>query len=174
MDLSRKDSKSLAKLIDLDPRDEKLWGAGELADVLAHQLRAPLRVDLVGGEGVTAEKWRQCSGEISSFGALFHHQAPPVELLNQVKQFAKHFLTQTEKGAIPPEVATVLYYAAILTAATRARVRISDLSSPSLKSGIAWILRQTWLDAATRSIFEEGLHGLDPWDQLPKRIEPKG
>ena len=159
LDLKHADSGSLARLIGVDGQTDPFWRAEDLAEVLAHQLRAPLIVDLQDGEGVTRDVFSRYPGQIDSFGSLLHHPQPPIELLLLVKRFAKQFLNDS-KGAIPREVATILYYAAIVVAITRCKQRISDLEPAELDAGIYWALRQAWVDPATHALFEDGLREL--------------
>lgn len=135
------------------------WQAVELADILAHQLRAPLLFDLKQPEVPS------CAGDpqraapaatMKSFGDLLRHPAPPVELLRLTKEFAKS--SDGAGGcALPAEVATVLYYAAIAAARLRLNVQISKLTTSELQDGFNWAIRQQWIDDHTRSLFTEAL-----------------
>jgi hypothetical protein len=58
---------------------------------------------------------------------------------------------------LPPEVATLLYYAAILVARRRHGQRITQLDDNSLRSGVEWSLQQPWVDQRTKSLFQEGI-----------------
>ena len=60
-------------------------------------------------------------------------------------------------GAFPPEVGTLLYYAAIVAARLRHGRRITGMTDEDLRNGIEWAMQLPWLDEATRDLFREGL-----------------
>ena len=93
---------------------------------------------------------------LKSFGDLLAHPHPPVELLKVTKDFAKA-CRLSPRGALPKEIATVLYFASIAAAMVRCRRRITGLSDADLADGLRWTLARPWLDAPTRSLIEEGL-----------------
>ena len=134
------------------------WGAGELADILRHQLGVALIAELEGyqAQHSIAELSNSNEGKLRTYGDLFVHPNPPLELLRLTKEFVKNSDKQTA-GGIPPEVATVLYYGAIAIALLRHGQRITELTSDAIRKGIEWVLRQRWLDTATRRPFEEAL-----------------
>jgi hypothetical protein len=131
--------------------------AGELGQVLLHQLSAPLLFDLssVDASETVLSVTKDKSDQPASFEELFRHPHPPRELLLLVKEFAKTS-DQCENSPLPPEIATVLYYAAILSARLRLGERISTLSDESLANGLRWALAQDWL-GPIRDLFAEGL-----------------
>src|SRR5205823_4989142 len=86
---------------------------------------------------------------LNSFGDLLSHPRPPLELLELTKEFAKTSDTRAS-SPLPPEVATVLYYAAIVAARLRHGAGITGLGARDLRDGIAWALRQPWLDGRVR------------------------
>lgn len=165
--------RSLAALLDVGGRDPNFWMPGELKDVLRHQLRAPLLFDLktVDREGGAVDGWKSGSSPAgragrsdrvstadpppASFGDLLHHPRPPLELLRLTKEFAKASDSRSD-NPLPPEVATVLYYAAILVALVRHGRRITALSDSQLLDGLDWVLQQPWLDGRTRDLFAAG------------------
>jgi len=97
----------------------------------------------------------------ATFGDLLHHPQPPLEMLQRVKRFAKACKVKAE-GPLPPEVATVLYFASIVVALLRCEARISELDNKAIRTGTEWALAQTWLDQPTRSIFEEAAAKWEP------------
>ena len=149
----------LASLMNVegDPRHGG-WRSDELAEILRHQLEAPLLFDLSGvaGDGAGAASLARHveEGQAWSFGALFLHPNPPLTMLRLTKRFAK---TSDRRAAnpLPPEVATVLYYAAILAALLRHNQRISGVNDKTLREGTEWVLGQAWVTGPLRELFRE-------------------
>ncbi len=144
----------------------RLWRDDELQSICRHQLAAPIEFDLdslplrpAQGKQVAMT----CAAQnllIRSFADLLHHPHPPVELLEMIRQYAKACRADPE-GALPPEVASVLYYAAILVAQMRCQTRIGSLGDDALKAGTRKLLSYAWLDQPMRGLFEEGLKHLE-------------
>ena len=124
-----------------------LWRPEELGDVLRHQLSAPLETAGTGGD----EPGRPTHGEL-----LFREEDPPAAALRRVKDWAKPFMS-CDDGDVPPEVAGVLYFAAILAARVRLGLRISELPDARLGEGARWALGLVWLDAAAVPLFRAAL-----------------
>src|SRR5690242_12237230 len=110
-----------------------IWEPGELAAVLRHQLAAPLDFTPPGAEEAgerarpkTADLVPTSPGLPQTFGDLLFAPNPPIDLLIQLKAFAKPFVTSA-RGALPREIAAVLYYGSIILARTRGGRRISEL-----------------------------------------------
>jgi hypothetical protein len=104
-----------------------------------------------------SEGWTVARDEkvpLNSFSDLFRHPKPPVALLKLTKEFAKSS-DRRSASPLPPEIATVLYYAAIVTALLRHGSPISRLSLRALKEGVTWALEQPWLDEQMRGLFDE-------------------
>src|SRR3712207_613502 len=110
----------LASMLDVACDIGPAWTEQELGAVLRHQLAAPLTLDLG-----TAASGLPCEG-IETFGQLLHHPSPPLDLLVSAKDFAKA-MRNDPGGALPKEVAAVMYFAAILVAERRCGRRISRL-----------------------------------------------
>ena len=151
-DWSKATSLGLAGLLQVE--DEALWTARDLAAILAHQLAAPLETDLGRREAISPGRrdapdvWPA----IRTFGELFDHPSPPVELLERTKRFAKTARSQPD-GPLPDEVATVLYLAAIATARRKCGRSISQLDEAALRHALEWALAQPWLAASLRELF---------------------
>jgi hypothetical protein len=134
------------------------WRPDELGEILKHQLEAPLLFDLGTTDGHTSDDPSAPvdSGvpPVSNFGELFLHPRPPLQLLRLTKRFAK---TSDRRAAnpLPEEVATVLYYAAIVAAQLRHGEQISRVSDSTLREGIAWVLAQDWVTDPLRGVFVE-------------------
>jgi hypothetical protein len=88
---------------------------------------------------------------IKTFRDLLRHSHPPVELLELTKRFAKRCRSCPD-SPLPDEVATVLYFLAIVVAQTKCRARISGLDGEALRHGLDWALGQSWLDADIRRL----------------------
>jgi hypothetical protein len=153
----------LAKLIQADPETVRGWDRDELADVLRHQLAVPLTVDLKLDPATEAEALESSSidafpagsAKLTSFGDVLRHPSPPLSLLQLIKDFAK------AKGVpgdspLPREVATVLYYTAIILARVRHGSSITSLPDAGLLAALRWALLQHWLDPQVRELFNTG------------------
>jgi hypothetical protein len=158
------DPQSLAGLLSLasasvaqsSPDIRVAWSVTDLAAIWRHQLAAPLLLDLgsINDDANTAVSTHTRSApRLESFADLLGHPSPPIELLQLVKQFAK---SQRHAGTalFPAEIASLLYYLAIVLAALRLRRRITRMDHSHLRQGVEWCLRQPWIDPATRELFE--------------------
>ncbi|MEX2386831.1 MAG: hypothetical protein WD534_03050 [Phycisphaeraceae bacterium] len=94
--------------------------------------------------------------EIKTLRELLMHPAPPMELLRLTKQFFKE-AGHCNDHPLPHEVAIVLYYSLIIVTWRQHREWITALNIQDLTSGIAWSLRQTWLDEQIRTLLEAGV-----------------
>jgi hypothetical protein len=154
------DPHGMAALINVGSGDERIWNADELEAILKHQLSAPIEVDLASLERRLAAQLRLAAAShgllLKSFGDLLHHPNPPLELLKLTKDFAKA-CRLSRGGPLPREIATVLYFASIVVAMVRCQRRITRLDDADTRHGVEQCLAQTWLDAATRQLFEDGL-----------------
>ena len=157
------DPHALAALLDAGSDDDRIWNPAELEAILKHQLSAPIEVDLVSLERHLAARLRLAASShgllLRSFGDLLHHPNPPLELLKLTKDFAKA-CRLSRGGPLPREIATVLYFASIVAALVRCQRRITRLSDADTRHGVEQCLAQSWLDAATRQLLDEGLKAL--------------
>jgi hypothetical protein len=153
-------AKELAALLATGEELARLWHPDELAAIFRHQISAPMLVDLGSFDPRTAAQLKIVSEAqgllLKSFSDLFHHPAPPVELLELVKDFAKANLDHPESG-LPSEIASALYYTSIAAALVHLNKRISKLSDTDLHRGLNWAREQTWLDDATRQLLGAAL-----------------
>jgi hypothetical protein len=155
------DPRRVARLFDASESDgERFWRPEELAAVLRHQLSAPLRVDIAGlacGSAARLKTLAESQGLLlKSFGDLLHHPCPPLELLEETKQFAKTCRISPQ-SPVPKDVAAVLYFASIAVAMTRCGRRISALSRDELTRGFRWVAEQSWVDEKTRGLISEAV-----------------
>ena len=148
----------LASLLSSGGEPSKLWRPEELAAIFRHQMSAPMVVDLGAFDARTALRLRTLSETqglvLKSFGDLFHHPAPVLELLELVKDFAKANVDQPESG-LPGEIAAALYYTSIAAALVRLNTRITQLPDAALQAGLQHTLAQAWLDEPTRELLTQ-------------------
>ena len=131
----------LGQLITFDSDDRAVWPTEQLRVLLAQHLCAPL--PLAGADTLT-------------FAQLLQHPHPPMNLLWEMKEFAKRS-TQNRDSMIPPELCLVLYYGCITLALVRWKHRITKLPDDDLFDGLAWAARQPWVDDQTRDLLREGM-----------------
>jgi hypothetical protein len=154
---------SLARIFELD--EGPAWQPEELGAILRHQLEAPMQLDL----GTIPEADQRQSAltsaarhpAIRNLRELFAHPAPPLEMLEAAKDLAKALRNRPD-APVPPEIATVLYFEAIVVARLRCGQTISHLDEPSLKKGVQWALAQPWLDEGSLQCFREALQTMAP------------
>src|SRR5262245_26692266 len=90
----------------------------ELRAILLHELTKPVQFDLSALPSAQVTSVRnQAEAEhlvLKSLSDLLLHPHPPLRLLAAVKKFAKSH--QINPGHLPPNVSSLIYYAAIATA----------------------------------------------------------
>ena len=150
----------LAHLMGLDGAADDLWTPDELGAILRHQLAAPVHYDLMLGGAEPDEATAQpAEGQTlhgGTFGDVLHDDRPSLELLEQIKQFAKQHHSRPN-GSLPAPVARVVYYASIVAAIMRCSRRITRLDDGSLRQGLEWAVAEPWVDQQTRSLLQSGL-----------------
>jgi len=143
------DSRRLLRLAEPGAAVERIWSKHELGEILAHQLAAPICVDLQQLDNLRALQAAQLADAanppIRSFADLFAHENPPLELLRLVKAFAQAQLHAPEP-LLPKPIALTLYDGAILAALVRCGERITDLPDRNLAEGTAWLVGEPWMD----------------------------
>lgn len=161
--LTKSHARELAALIHTGDESSPLWGVNELAALFRHQMSAPMLMDLGSFDARTAEQLKVMTAAqgllLSSFADLFNHPAPPLPLLQMVKDFAKANMEHPESG-LPREIATAVYYSSIAAALVRLDVRISQLPDADLQRGLRKTQEQKWLDAQTKALLGEALKKL--------------
>jgi hypothetical protein len=164
-------AQELAALMASGDERGPLWRADELAAMFQHQMSAPMLMDLGSFDSRTASQLKTLSGAqgllLSSFADLLNHRAPPIQLLQLVKDFAKANMDHPESG-LPREIASVLYYASIASALIHLDARISQLPNADLQRGLGWMLEQSWLDEKTRGLLAEAVKKLSGDKEAPK------
>ena len=170
-DISKSQPQSLARMMDLDHKEQLLWKPEELGAILQHQLAAPIDFDFSYHGNMaqhSVEKFSSADGApIKTFRDLFEHPHPPVELLELTKQFAKR-CRNSRDGPLPDEIATIIYFLSIVSATTKCRRRISKLDDQSLRYALKWALAQPWLDKSTRDLLEEGYRAVKATGSPPE------
>jgi len=150
--VSRAEPRRLANLLDLTEAVTQPWRAQELSAILKHQLSAPIESDLA--HEAVSDRGSAQRVNVRTFGDLFHHPAPPIELLRSVKEFAKANRNHPA-SALPNEIATLLYFASIAVARARCGRRITSLSENEIRVGIDWTIAQDWVDSRTKALLRE-------------------
>jgi hypothetical protein len=153
----------LASLLASGEENTRLWRPEELAAIFRHQMAAPIIVDIGNFDSPTAKRLKE-EGEargllLKSFADLFQHPAPPIELLTLIKDFAKANRDHPA-SALPPEIASALYYVSIGAALVRLDRLISQLPDDALRQGFQMTLQQDWLDQSTRDLLAKALSKL--------------
>jgi hypothetical protein len=157
-DLHDTDPRLLAQILATDDVPRRLWPAEELGAILRHQLATSVQMDLESGGSkfqarLAALPAAQQPGNLTYEG-VFQLASPPLELLSLIKQLAKSSRVRGE-SVLPPEIATVIYLAAIVTARLRLGRRITEQSDESLLHGIQWVLDQRWVNETTHALFRD-------------------
>jgi hypothetical protein len=152
--------KALEALINLSLVEDRLWRNEDLAAIFLHQLGASLILDLGGFDPLASDRVKRlCAARdlpLKSFKDLFHHPAPPRELLVLTKNFAKANMVRTE-SPVPGEIATALYYLSIAAGMVHLGVRISKLSDSDMRRSLTWIKGRPWIDGETSKLLDEAL-----------------
>ena len=89
-------------------------------------------------------------------GDLFQHPYPPVEVMRAVKDWAKHCIQQNDEST-PPQIASIIYLAAVATALVRCDQRITHSENTDLQVTFRQALGAAWLSRDVRRIFEEAM-----------------
>ncbi len=155
-------SDRMAWLLDLN-RHAGEWQEDEFKDILHHQMQAPLNFDLKRYEEkelYAAEEMQSYDPlfekDIKTFDQLLHHPRPPLSLLKLCKRFARDNRFSAG-GSLPDEVATVIYYAAVVVALGHYGERITTLSHSEIQRGVCWIMGRRWVSKKTRKLLQNAL-----------------
>ena len=153
-------TRNLQPFFDPNFRERRVWHPAELGAILAHQWRAPLEADLTGqAKGQSRRLALLCDAEhllIKSFGDVFGHQLPPIELLVMIKDFAKRNLSHTD-AELPDEIAKLLYVLSVVVARTRCGSSITTQDDATVRRNIESVLAQPWLTTEVIGVLHEGL-----------------
>lgn len=151
--------RGLDRLMEFGLAAGKACRPDELRAVWQHHLGSPLQFDL-GNLDAPASRRLRVLGEaegllLRSLRDVLQHPHPPMELLQLTKDFAKAH-EKSPRSPLPPEVARLLYLAAIAAAWARCGRRITSLDDAQLARAFDWALDQSWADRATRKLIASG------------------
>jgi hypothetical protein len=160
----RTESRQLAYLFESADDPQALWRPEELRAIWQHQLAASIEYDLGGLTdeltGLLQALVTPAGSPARSFGDLLQHPAPPVELLDLIKRFAKEHWTHPD-SLLPRSISMALYYAAIAAAMVRLGKKISSFEEATLRQGLQRVAGLDWLDIETRSLLENARAALE-------------
>ena len=155
MDIDKTDSRALSQLLDLDGQGGGSWTEQELSSILAHQLAAPLVVDLESLVPDIEEQLQQINTDqeplIETFADVLFHAQAPLELTVLIKEFAKQ---QRDAGNLSEEIISLLYVGAICASLAHGDRSISSLDDATLQANIQQLLAFSWLDERLRDLLE--------------------
>jgi hypothetical protein len=156
--------KTLARLLKLDAEAPASWSSADLGPILQHQFGASLNFDLKDLAGAQHRSVEDLSrtpdgARLTTFAEALFHPHPPVELLGAIKDFARASGDE-QRGTLPQEVATLLYYLSIVVVLVRCGRRITSLSDGALRKGVEWAIGQNWVDERTLATLREALEHL--------------
>jgi serine/threonine protein kinase/WD40 repeat protein len=148
----------LARLMDPHGSSEGLWAPEELSSILRYRLSLPVERPRVEGDAPSSALWDDAEAGLTYAQAL-EHPRPSLELLRGVLAFCEAGRRDPESG-LPPEVATLLYYAGAAAGLVRHGQRLVPFEDDTLLRGLKWASRQTWADESCRASCEAALHVL--------------
>lgn len=160
------DAEAVRRLLDTELSADRLWDAVERADILEHQLAAPLAVDvqLLGSAAAlrAAELCESVQPPIRSFRDLFGHPAPPWELLMIVARLAHHELTAAEP-VLERNIARLFYFLAIGVARTRcSRDLVTEMTTAEIREALRSLAAAQWVDPLTAEALRACASRLSP------------
>ena len=149
----------MARMMALD-RAKPIWSDSDMAELLRHQLNAPVVADLRRCGAIDEATLSQIETLMQGYSGftfrdVLFHPAPPLPVLLAIKTFGKFAIEQD--GPLPPEIAYVLYYCAIVAALLNHGERITSLKSLALCQGAEWVIQQPWTEPSTREFLIAGL-----------------
>ena len=160
----------LAKLLDPDHDSRTIYHGADPGLILRHQLQAPLTEELSSSIAGVRVQTLDLDPSFLCFEDLFHNPHPPIEILKRAKDYAKTCRARQE--LLPAEVATVLYYAALVAARVHLNTNITQLPDSELRNGMHWAIQQDWVDEKTKGPFREGLEKVKAINPKPETRNP--
>lgn len=149
------DRSKLSRMLDIAGSGLDGCNDAELSSVLSLELGTSI-VDTIAKSGLVhaqdiAAIAAHAAPPIASFRDLFHHPAPPTELLEIVKNYAKLCRAKDAHGP-SGEVSTVLYFLSIAVAQAKHGKRITEMDDAGVLAGVTWVLQKQWVDRETKSL----------------------
>lgn len=151
---SSAEAKAMAGLFALEAPAESAWSNEDYRGLWRHQLAQPLASVLSHAD--PALRLSAPSGGIHTVAELLRHPAPPLELLQALKEAARSYV-RAGNAEVPPEIATALYFTCIAIALAARRQRISKSADSVLIHGLTLLLTRTWLDDDTTLVLRSVL-----------------
>lgn len=158
---SKRDVASMLEAtLDPDLEERRAWHPQELAAILNHQWNAPLEADL-GGVSPERSRLLRCLCEadqllIKSYGDVFSHPMPPIEILEMIKDYAKRNLARPDRE-LPEGIAEVLYTLSVVIARVRCNQRITSQDDEAVRRNIRSVLARSWVTQPVIDLLREGL-----------------
>ena len=163
------DRSCLATLFELS-KDTDLRSPDALHEALEHLLAAPIENVLNQLPRELADKLRQRSTTtgvvlsarqtgVNTFGELFQHPHPPIELLKFAKDLGKATVVQPQT-VWPREACEMLYYASYAAALVRGHGRIGNLGKADLLGGFRQLAARNWAMKEIRVLLEKAAQQL--------------
>jgi hypothetical protein len=152
--------KILSVLMDTGTSDFGGWTSADLGDLLDHQLRTLLSVEveaLILHTAGPPEEARAffAEGPYRTFQDVLREGAADDDALQMVKGYAKTALAA--EGMLPKPVARFLYVAAILRATAIGRSGLSSLDPVTVERDARHLLTSPWLSPTARDLLRAGL-----------------
>ena len=160
--IASSDAGQLLRLIGLDEATKSGWAVVDAASIFHHQMNAPLDFDLSGETrpgNTTLSALKELSAAqtlgIKTFGQLFRHPSPPIEILKLAKDFFKRMAGVHPKDSAEYQVAYACYVLSVTVVRIKHEKRITNLSDASLLKGLDWTLRQAWVETSIRQVLDQ-------------------
>ncbi len=159
-DLHHAGADTLAQVMRLGQSHHVEWAPDDLAQMLEHLLSSDLALELTSLDQVSAEMISQVasSGDrpLQTIRDVLTDPNPPHQLLNWLKQYART-KSARHSGPLPTPVASVLYFASIVSARLRCQTTLTTFDDATVIEAIRWALDQSWLEPTLTSLFQDGL-----------------
>jgi WD40 repeat protein len=144
----------LDSLLSIPGEEESVWEPGELGEVLKHEMRAPLTIEDFSASLSDSPSGRKPTA--TTFNEILARPNPQIDLLEKVMRLAA--ARERRPGhLLPPEITSVLRFAAIAAARVHCGQRIGELDDTVLKTRYAELLKIPWLLPELVRLFEQAL-----------------
>ncbi len=157
---SDRDTRMLETLLSPGFEQQRVWQPEELGAMLEHQWGAPLEADLGALPPQQARLLtRLCDADrllLKSYGDIFSHPMPPVEILEMIKDYAKRNMASADVE-LPEDIAKLLYVLSIVVARLRCGKRITSQPDAVIRRNLEAVLAQPWMTPPVVKLLHEGL-----------------